>query len=111
VLHAHGQLAWQTWLLALTGIGMVPLLLALLLQGSGTRRSCAACRSSDAVEPSVELCPPSARLIWREAVRDDARRHRRTLWMVGACVAAWVAVVMAVLSWTLPRLAALLGRA
>lgn len=64
VLHAHPGLAWQTFFLALTGIGLLPLLLAMVLQSSGTRRSCAACLDSDAIEAADQLVTAEAQAVW-----------------------------------------------
>lgn len=104
VLYAHPGVPPWSILLGCTGIGLVGMLLAVVLLGHSTRRTCPQCGSYEHLEPGEPPVDPAAIELHRQAVARDAAKHaanlRQTWLALGLLGSAFAsAAVLAWLKW------------
>ena len=101
VLHAHRPPPWWSYVVAMTGLGVVALVLATF----GSRRTCARCGDFAHLQPTDQEPTPDALALWQNAEAADKREVGRRKALLLVILPAALCLLVAALVWLVRQLA------
>jgi predicted RNA-binding Zn-ribbon protein involved in translation (DUF1610 family) len=95
-LNCHKGYRWYYFLLALTGVGLLPLVVLLVVLGNQTNRACPACGEKAALAAFAGERSPNAQEIWNAASSLDAQRFKRNQLITASVLMALMVAAFAI---------------